>query len=92
MDEAHMTLLAVTSSLARLRARMLKLSHRQLMAHKGRLRRVARDHWTVGDLAPPSEWPEATPPRTALSGAIAAVSLAQHSIPGSSQDCEGAGF
>ena len=77
MDDARPILLAVASSLGRLQVRMLRLSSQQLVVSQGRLARVTRSYWTVGDLSPPSEWLEATPPRTALSGAIAAVALAQ---------------
>ena len=77
MDEARTILIAVASSLARLQVRMLRLSHRELVVSQGRLTRVSRGHWTVGDLSPPSEWLEATPARTSLSGAVAAVALAQ---------------
>lgn len=77
MDDAHPILLAVASSLGRLQVRMLRLSNRQLVVSHGRLARVTRSHWTVADLSPPSEWLEATPPRTSLGGAIAAVALAQ---------------
>ncbi len=77
MDDVRPILLAVASSLGRLQVRMLRLSSQQLVASQGRLTRVTKSHWTVGDLTPPSEWLEATPPRTSLSGAIAAVALAQ---------------
>lgn len=77
MDDARQILLAVASSLGRLQVRMLRLSSQQLVATEGRLARVARNHWTVADLSPPSEWLETTPARTSLCGAIAAVALAQ---------------
>lgn len=77
MDDARQILLAVASSLGRLQVRMLRLSSQQLVASEGRLARVARNHWTVSDLSPPSEWLETTPARTSLCGAIAAVALAQ---------------
>jgi hypothetical protein len=77
MDDARLILLAIASSLGRLQVRMLRLSNQQLVASKGRLARVPSGHWTVADLSPPSEWLEATPPRTSLGGAIAAVALAQ---------------
>lgn len=77
MDEARTILLAVASSLSRLQVRMLKLSCRQLVPSQGRLTRVTSNHWTVGDLSPPSEWLETTPRRPSLCGAIAAVALAQ---------------
>lgn len=77
MDDARQTLLAVASSLGRLQVRMLRLSSQQLVASEGRLARVARNHWTVKDLSPPSEWLVTTPARTSLCGAMSAVALAQ---------------
>lgn len=74
MNEPRTLLIAAAASLARLQVRLLQLSMTQRRLPGGNIAKDA--HWAVCDLDPPSEWLDACPPRTSLSGALSAVALA----------------
>ena len=76
MDSTRTLLIALCCSLARLQIRLVNLSHTQRFASNGRIYSAAEAHWTVEDMARPSSWFEDRC-RRPLSGAIAAVALAQ---------------
>ncbi len=77
MDEQRKTLLAITSSLARLQLRLLVLSQSQRISPSGHVTQAHAAQWTLRDLEPPSPWFDVATPKQALSGALQAVALVQ---------------